>query len=203
MVVAERRQLPVRLEIRPRVVRTGSNNHPESGSRRAPAFFLNKANHAMKPKKDATNLQKQALSRCPPSTQPPALCGKDCDSDGQCSRCPVWKELSENKTYRTQAGIEIPTMTGRKENLLFQFVPSNGKVRVWRRRESLDFSFGEDECRALCRRFQQGLRERKDFKNRGTGYFTDPAWPNPCLGRFNTPYAAAVIRYVLRLLVDM
>ena len=134
-----------------------------------------------------------------PPTAPPVLCAARCDSDAPCTDCPVWKELSENENFRSEAGIEISTMTGRKENLCFQFVFSNGKVRVWRRSGALNFSFGEDACRALCRRFQQGLREGENFKNGGTGYFTDPAWPEPFLGRFKTPYAAAVIRYVLRL----
>lgn len=134
-----------------------------------------------------------------PPAAPPVLCTGCCDSSAPCTDCPVWKELSENKTYSTKAGIEIPTMGGRAASLLFRFDPDNTQVRVWRPNGRPDFTFGVTHCHALCRRYRLGLKDGvlpPPNELGGTGYFTDPDWPTPVLGRIKTPYAAAVIRYV-------
>ena len=123
-------------------------------------------------------------------------CAKKCDSGTACGKCPVWKELSENKEYRQEGGVEIPTMGGRAENLLFRF--KNEQVHVWRKDGQPEFKFNQSDCHALCRRYKQGLEEKvfQPTKLGGTTYFVDPAWEKPILERHPTPYAAAVIRHI-------
>jgi hypothetical protein len=129
----------------------------------------------------------------------PSMCDKSCDSGADCTICPAWKELSENTQYRAKEGIEIPTMGGRAENLRFRYDAVSKKVQVWRSKDKPDLTFDQAACHALCRRYQQGLKEGKlplPTELGGTAYFTDPKWKTPILGRRHTPYAAAVIRHV-------
>ena len=118
---------------------------------------------------------------------------------GDCQGCLVWRELSTNHAYRNAAGVAIPTMGGRKPNLLFRFLADSQTVRVWRENRSPNFTFNEEDCKGLCRRYQEGLLTGAlppPNELGGTSYFTQPAWNSPPLGRNNTPYAAAVVRYV-------
>lgn len=111
--------------------------------------------------------------------------------------CPVWQELATNPAYRAERGFLVPTLGHRAENLRVRFVEENGgpSVRVWRDSETLEFTFGEAVCRALCSRFEAGIGEGRSFARGGTGYFNQPLWDNPPLGNHNTPYAAAVVRH--------
>jgi hypothetical protein len=127
------------------------------------------------------------------------LCNVDCDSGDACGKCPVWKELSENKEYLKEGGVEIPTMGGRADNLLFCYDTKSDEVRVWRDEARPNFKFAKKDCHALCRRYRQGLNDGSllpPTELGGTAYFTDPKWKNPILGRRRTPYAAAVIRHI-------
>ena len=113
------------------------------------------------------------------------------------SACPVWRELTTNPAYQSPEGFEVPTMTGRRENLRFRSQQQNRAtvIRVWRVVGNLDFVFDEQACRAICRRFVQGLLEGRTFADGGTAYFNDPGWANPPLNIINAPFAAAIIRH--------
>jgi len=154
----------------------------------------------MSPEEEPNNVYNQAISKCPPGTIPPTLCGEDSDSDGRCVSCPVWKELSENEAYRAKAGVEIQTMGGQAANLFFRFDSDINQARVWRQDGHPEFAFGEADCHAICRRYQKGLKDGvlpPSTELGGTSYFNAPKWPNAVLDRHPTPYAAAVIRYAL------
>jgi hypothetical protein len=139
---------------------------------------------------------KALLAQLVPPSEPPKCCAVDCNSMVPCGFCPIRRELSTNPAFRVEEGVEIPTMTGRREPLLFRYEPASQRVRVWRRVGNLDFHFNESACHAICRRFQQGLAEGRNFDHGGAGYFNDPNWPEPVIGRIKTPYAAAVVRSV-------
>jgi len=120
-----------------------------------------------------------------------------------CITCPVWNELSTNPDYRVPAGVMIPTMGGRAEPLFFRFDLTSNKIEVWRANENPSFSFGRNECTALCQRYQLGLKTGKlpSVHNLGgASYFGCPKWQHPVLGMINSPFAAAVIRHALRAL---
>jgi hypothetical protein len=111
--------------------------------------------------------------------------------------CPMWHELATNPAYRAERGFLVPTIGHRAEELRFQFVAGDGApaVRVWRDSGTLKFTFGEAVCRALCSRFDAGIKEGRRFARGGTGYFNQPLWNHPPLGNINTPFAAAVVRH--------
>jgi len=124
-----------------------------------------------------------------------------CAKSTTCNFCPIWHELSTNPVYLTTHGILIPTMGGNAKPLCFNYDPKKLVVRVWRTSGKPNFEFNENECRDLCRRYIDGLKSRSlpdVWTLGGTGYFTHPIWTKPCLGRINSPYAAAVIRHILR-----
>lgn len=121
-----------------------------------------------------------------------------CSAVGSCGGiCPVWRELTTNPDYQLPEGFEVPTMTGRRENLRFQSQQKDGVtvIRVWRVVGNLDFTFDEEECRTICKRFAQGLQEGRTFVDEGTSYFNDLEWTERPLNIINAPYAAAVIRH--------
>jgi hypothetical protein len=127
------------------------------------------------------------------SAQTPA-CGPKRDCDRACS---VWLELTTNQAYRKATGFKVPTMTGKKEDLLFTCNQKGESyvVRVWRASGALNFTFGENDCHAICQRFEQGLQADRSFVNGGTAYFNDRSWGRPPLGIIQAPYAAAIIRF--------
>ena len=120
-----------------------------------------------------------------------------CCAGKKCSKsCPVWHELMTNPAYQTSSGFVVPTITGKKANLVVRVQPKQKlPVNVHRPGTSLSFDFNEADCMAICQRYEQGLQQGMIFKNGGTSFFNQPKWINPPLGNFNTPYAAAVIRH--------
>lgn len=130
----------------------------------------------------------------PPHRIPVASCPA---FEGCGSACPVWRELTTNPAYQSPEGFEVPTMTGRRENLRFRSQQQDGVmvIRVWRVVGNLDFTFDEQACRAICQRFAQGIYEGRSFIDGGTSYFNQPQWDDPPLGMIKTPFAAAIIRH--------
>ena len=120
-----------------------------------------------------------------------------CATTGCSSACPVWHELITNPVYHGPQGFQIPTMTGRKEPLLFRRDHQNGKtvIRVWRASGTLDFTFDENDCRAICERFDAGLQQGRGFAAGGTAYFNEKSWMNRPLTIITAPFAAPVIRH--------
>ena len=123
---------------------------------------------------------------------------RECGSTNGCnSSCLVWQELITNAAYQRAQGFQVPTMTGRKEPLLFRRDEENGKavIRVWRASGSLDFTFDEHDCRAICERFDAEVRQGRSFATGGTASFNAKSWINRPLTIITAPYAAAVIRH--------
>jgi hypothetical protein len=121
-----------------------------------------------------------------------------CQTSKECGGlCPVWQELTTRQAYQCEPGIQVPTMTGRKEDLFFCYQPTNAKtvIRVWRASGTLDFTFDEHDCLAICQRFVTGLHEDRNFVEGGTAYFNDPSWRERPLNIITAPYAASIIRY--------
>lgn len=130
------------------------------------------------------------------------LCGVgDHAAHPTCQSCPVWRELSKNPAYQNPAGVAIPTMGGRASLLFFRYNTVTKKIEVWRPIGNPNFEFDEAAAKAICQRYQSGLKQGilpPVHQLGGTAYFGQPAWPKPILGRYDTPYAAAVIRHALR-----
>ena len=127
-----------------------------------------------------------------------SLAPASCPAFESCgATCPVWRELTANPAYRLPEGFQVPTMTGRRENLRFRTEQHECKtmVHVWRFVGNLDFVFDEAHCRAICQRFAQGLQEGRSLAAGGTAYFGTPRWAAPPLGMIHTPFAAAVVRH--------
>lgn len=125
--------------------------------------------------------------------------GAFCCTEPECSgSCPVWREMTGNPSYQNSQGFVVPTMTGKKAPLIFCRHQTGGAplIRVWRATGSVNFTFDEIACKAICRRFAQGLQAGRSFAAGGTSYFNQPCWQNPPLGMINTPFAAAVVRHV-------
>lgn len=123
---------------------------------------------------------------------------RECCATKECnSYCPVWHELITSPAYQGPQGFQVPTMTGRKEPLLFRRNHQNGKevIRVWRASGTLDFTFDEHDCRAICERFDAGLRQGRSFATGGTAYFNEKSWINRPLTIITAPFAAPVIRH--------
>jgi hypothetical protein len=122
-------------------------------------------------------------------------------SDGDNSMCEnLWTSLSMNPCYSQQNGVQISTMGGRAANLCVHYDSQTSCVRIWRSDGKPDFWMSRDQFRIICSRYMTGLLEGRlpaPAENGGTGYFTDPEWAQPELGRFNTPYAAALLRSVM------
>ncbi len=120
-----------------------------------------------------------------------------CTTAGCNASCPVWNELITNPAYQGPRGFQVPTMTGRREPLLFSRHHRNGNsvIRVWRASGSLDFTFDENDCRSICRRFNEGIGQGRSFTNSGTSYFNEKSWLNRPLTIITAPFAAPVIRH--------
>lgn len=129
---------------------------------------------------------------------------KDSESDVAqcppgCMECAVWAILANDKQYLSP--VRVSAMGSRGADLFFKYESNDEKVHVWRQTSKLKFSFGKQACREICQRYQAGLAASElphVRESGGTSYFTDPNWLNPVLGRINTPYAAAIIRHILR-----
>jgi hypothetical protein len=119
-----------------------------------------------------------------------------CCAGKKCSKsCPVWHELMTNPAYQTSSGFVVPTLTGKKDNLVVRVQPKQKMpVNVHRPGTSLSFDFNEADCLAICQRYEQGLQQGKSFSKGGTSFFNQPKWSRPTLGNIHTPYAATVIR---------
>lgn len=111
--------------------------------------------------------------------------------------CSVWRELIENSEYQSENGTQVPTMTGRREPLLFRAAKKNQKtvIHVWRTKGRLNFTFDEHDCQAICQRFEEGILKGRNFTEGGTAYFNDQDWDNRPLNYVTAPFAAAIIRH--------
>ena len=120
-----------------------------------------------------------------------------CSTKGCNSSCPSWQELITNSAYQRAQGFQVPTMTGRKEPLLFRRDEENDQavIRVCRASGSLNFTFNEHDCRAICERFDAEVRQGRSFATGGTASFNARSWINRPLTIITAPYAAAVIRH--------
>jgi hypothetical protein len=156
------------------------------------AFYLNFSQAMAEAPATASPATDSAPSPVLESAVVSDACGAACGT-----ACPVWHELATNPAYRAERGFLVPTMGHRAEELRFQFVAGDAvpAVRVWRDSGTLEFTFGEAVCRALCSRFDAGIKEGRRFARGGTGYFNQPLWNHPPLGNINTPFAAAVVRH--------
>jgi hypothetical protein len=134
-----------------------------------------------------------------PAAEP--CCVGDHAAHRACQSCPVWRELSTNLAYRNPAGVAIPTMGGRAALLFFRYNTVTKKIEVWRLSGNPNFEFDKAAAKAICQRYQSGLKcgiLPPVHMLGGTAYFGQPTWPTAVLGRYDTPYAAAVIRHALR-----
>ncbi len=121
-----------------------------------------------------------------------------CKGKADC-RCRVWSVLINNDTYH--APLELPTMGGRAANLFFQFNPAMNELHVYRHEANPDFVVNEADFTIICKRYHQGLADGDlpaVHVMGGTGYFTDPQWPDPPLRRIETPYVPPIIRHVFQ-----
>lgn len=145
---------------------------------------------------EALETASPATDTAPSPVLESAVVSEACD-EACGTACPVWLELASNSAYRAERGFLVPTLGQQAEGLRFQFIEDDGapSVRVWRDSGTLEFTFGEAVCRALCSRFDAGIKEGRRFARGGTGYFNQPKWSHPPLGNINTPYAAAVVRH--------
>ena len=162
------------------------------------AFYMNFEERLAGNEAAASTSSPQAGPSAGSSLPPDVIPAASCPAFESCgSACPVWRELTTNPAYQLPEGFEVPTMTGQRENLRFRSQQQHGAtvIRVWRVVGSLDFTFDELACRAICQRFAQGLREGHTFADGGTAYFNDPSWANRPLNIVTAPYAAAVIRH--------
>jgi hypothetical protein len=162
------------------------------------AFYLNFEERLARNEAAASGLLTQPSEAASSLRSCEVIPNASCPAFESCGiECPVWRELTTNPGYQFTDGFEVPTMTGRRENLRFRSQREDGAtvIRVWRVVGNLDFKFDEKACRIICQRFAQGIQEGLGFINGGTSYFNQPQWANPPLGMIKTPFAAAVIRH--------
>jgi len=128
-------------------------------------------------------------------------CTQNQPCNENCKVCIVWNVLSTDNKYQSPNVTCIPTLAGRGPDLLFSYDPATQKVRVWREKRSPDFTFDAEICRLICIRYQEGLMKNElpplDEAG-GTSYFGKPKWEIAELNYIKAPYAAAVIRHILR-----
>jgi|688.fasta_scaffold315563_2 hypothetical protein len=111
--------------------------------------------------------------------------------------CLVWASLTTSPEYQSENGTQVPTMTGRREPLLFRAAKKNQKtvIHVWRTKGRLNFTFDEHDCQAICQRFEEGILKGRNFTEGGTSYFNAPDWDDRPLNYVTAPFAAAIIRH--------